>query len=89
MDDGRWTTRLLDRPAAGGGRNPLGPPADPEAYRRLAVATSEFNSYFGPQLAEPAEELLDQLGEDSAPLALGAVVADVAAHVRKTTRRTL
>jgi hypothetical protein len=64
-------------------------PADLEAYRRLVAAVAEWDSYCSPQLGEPAEELLDQLGDDSAPLVLGEVVADVTAQLRKAARRAL
>lgn len=62
-------------------------PTDPEAYRRLIAAIDEWDAYVAPQLEEPAEELLDQLADDSAPLALGEVVADVSAQIRKAARR--
>lgn len=64
-------------------------PADFEAYRRLVAAVAEWDDYCAPQLEEPAEELLDQLGEESAPRALGEVVADVTAQLRKAARRAL
>jgi hypothetical protein len=41
--------------------------SDTEAYRRLVAATDECDDYWAPQLEDPAEELLDALGEDSAP----------------------
>lgn len=64
-------------------------PADTEAYRRLVAATVEWNGYCAPQLEEPAEELLDQLGEGSPPRAIGEVVADVTAQLRKAARPAL
>lgn len=62
-------------------------PTDSEAYARLDRATDEWDAYAAPQLEEPTEELLDQLADHSAPLALGEVVADVTAQIRKAARR--
>jgi len=61
--------------------------ADTETYRHFVAATDEWDAYAAPQLEEPAEELLDQLADHSAPLALGEVVADVTAQIRKAARR--
>jgi hypothetical protein len=57
------------------------------ASRRLVAAAAEWDSYCSPQLGEPAEELFDQLGEESAPPIFGEVVADVTAHLPKAARR--
>ncbi|ABL79339.1 hypothetical protein Noca_4753 (plasmid) [Nocardioides sp. JS614] len=62
-------------------------PTHSEAYARLDRATDEWDAYAAPQLEEPTEELLDQLADHSAPLALGEVVADVTAQIRKAARR--
>ena len=64
-------------------------PTAPEAYSRYVVAIDEWDDYDAPQLEEPVEELLDQLGDDSAPLALGELVADVTAQIRKAAGRAL
>lgn len=61
--------------------------ADTEAYGHFVVATGEWDAYAGPQLEEPAEELLDQLADNSAPLTLDEVVAYVTAQIRKAARR--
>jgi uncharacterized protein YbaA (DUF1428 family) len=60
---------------------------DSEAYARLDRATELWDAYAAPQLGEPTEELLDQLADDSAPVSLGEVVADVSAQIRKAARR--
>ena len=57
--------------------------AETEAYGRFVAATDEWDAYAGPQLEEPAEELLDQLADNSAPLTLDEVVAHVTAQIRK------
>jgi len=57
-------------------------PADVEAYRRLATAVEEWNAYCAPTLAQPGEELLDELAEAAPPQPLAAGVADVAASLR-------
>lgn len=60
---------------------------DSEAYARFDRATELWDAYAAPQLGEPTEELLDQLADDSAPVSLGEVVADVSAQIRKAARR--
>lgn len=62
-------------------------PTDPEAYRRLVVAIDEWDAYAAPQLEAPAEELFDQLADDSAPLAVSEVLADFSAQISKAARR--
>lgn len=62
-------------------------PTDPETYRRLVDAIDEWNSYDAPQLEAPAEELLDRLADDSAPLALSEVLADFSAQISKAAHR--
>lgn len=59
---------------------------DSEAYHRFDRATDDWDAYAAPQLEEPTEELLDQLADDSAPVSLGKVVADVSARIRKADR---
>ena len=61
--------------------------ADTETYRHFVAATDEWDAYAAPQLEEPAEELLDQLADHSAPLALGEVAAEVTAQIRRAARR--
>lgn len=56
-------------------------PTAPETYRRFVSAIDEWDSYAAPQLEEPFEELLDQLGDDSPPVAVGEVLAEVAAQL--------
>ncbi len=59
---------------------------DSEAYARFDRAAEFWDAYAAPQLGEPTEELLDQLADDSAPVSLGEVVADVSAQIRKAGR---
>ena len=67
----------------------LRPGADGAAYDRLVAAVAAWDSYCTPRLAEPAvEELLDELGESSAPVALGEAVEDVTAQIRRNARPT-
>lgn len=67
----------------------LRPAADGAAYDRLVAGVAEWDSYCTPRLAEPpVEELLDQLGESSAPVALGEAVDDVTAQIRRNARPT-
>lgn len=61
-------------------------PTDTEAYRRFAAATDDWDDYDAPRLEEPAEELLDQLADEAAPVALGELVADVTAQIRTGDR---
>lgn len=61
-------------------------PTDPETYRRFIAAIDEWDSYAAPQLEEPFEELLDQLGDDSPPLAVGEVLAEFTAQIRASGR---
>lgn len=53
---------------------------DAEAYRRLDRAIDEWDAYAAPRLDEAAEELLDQLADDSAPVAISEVVAEISAQ---------
>jgi len=57
-------------------------PTDPETYRRFVAAIEGWDAYAAPQLDVPFEELLDQLADDSPPLAVGEVLADVTAQIR-------
>lgn len=67
----------------------LQPAADGAAYVRLVDAVAAWDSYCTPRLTEPAvEELLDELGESPAPVALGEVVDDVTAQIRRDARPT-
>lgn len=62
----------------------LRPGADTASYERLTAAIAAWDDYCTPRLSEPpAEELLDQLGEYGAPVALAEVVSDVTSQLRK------
>ena len=64
-------------------------PTAPETYRRFVAAIDGWDSYAAPQLEEPFEELLDQLGDDSPPVALGQIMAEVAAQIGAPAYRNL
>lgn len=61
--------------------------ADTEAYRRFVGTVDDWDAYAAPQLEAPSEELLDQLADDSAPLALSEVLADFTARFSKAARK--
>ena len=63
------------------------PATDAEAYDRLDRAIDEWDAYAAPELDVPAEELLDQLADDSAPVALSEIVVEVSAHFRRSDDR--
>lgn len=62
-------------------------PTDPETYRRFVAAIEGWDAYAAPQLGEPVEELLDQLGEDSPPVAVGEIMAEVASRIGAPAHR--
>lgn len=64
-------------------------PTDPEAYRRFAAAADAWGDYDAPRLEEPTEELLDLLADDSAPVALSEIVADVTAQIHQSGPKSL
>jgi len=65
----------------------LGPSGDGAAYDHFEATVAEWDHFCAPQLPEPAlEELLDQLGEESAPVSLGEAVEVVTARLRKDAR---
>jgi len=59
-------------------------PVTAENYRLFAAATDDWDNYAGPRLPEPAEELLDQLADDSAPVSLSELVPEVTAQIHAT-----
>lgn len=56
-------------------------PTDPEAYRHFTAASDDWDEYEAPQLDEPTEELLDQLTDETEPVALGEIVAEVTVQI--------
>ena len=58
-------------------------PTDPEAYRLFATAADSWGAYDEPRLAEPTEELLDQLADGSAPVALSEIIADFTSQIHQ------
>ena len=65
----------------------LRPATDGAAFDRLVAAVAAWDDYCIPRLTEPAaEELLDQLGENPAPVSLGEAVEDVTALLRTDVR---
>ncbi|WP_340541032.1 hypothetical protein [Nocardioides sp. GXZ039] len=62
-------------------------PADVEAYRRLAAAVGEWNTYAAPQLVD--DDLLDELADQHPPTPLGDAVPDLEAALRRAARRML
>lgn len=64
------------------------PATDSEAYRRFDRATDNWDAYAAPQLEAPVEELLDQLADASAPVAVGEVVAEVSEQIREIGRQS-
>ncbi|GAB7007722.1 hypothetical protein JCM18899A_51970 [Nocardioides sp. AN3] len=62
-------------------------PTDAENYRRFAAATDDWDNYAAPRLEEPAEELLDQLADDSAPVSLSELLPEVTAQIHAADPR--
>ncbi|MCX8456836.1 hypothetical protein [Paenarthrobacter ureafaciens] len=56
------------------------PATDAEAYDRLDRAIDEWDAYTAPRLDDAAEELLDQLADDTAPVSISEVVAEISAQ---------
>lgn len=90
MDDRQ---ALLARDVARAASAWLNAPVDYEAYRRLVVATEQWNAYCAPPLDETAEpengaELLDDLADPTPPQLLGEGLADLGDRLAREHRRT-
>lgn len=83
MDD---HAALLARDVARAASAWLNAPVDYEAYRRLVVATQDWNAYCAPVLDEPAgaqgEELLDALPDPSPPQPLSEGLAELSERLQ-------